>query len=162
MLPGIQSANETVSDINIRGGTNDQNMILWDGIKMYQTGHFFGLISAFNPQITNSAQVIKNGTSVDYSDGVSGTILMKTDRKLNESFSTSLGLNFINADFFTDIPTSHNSSLQIAGRKAISNLFNTPTYTSYFNRIQQDTEIQDFTDREASFRPSLIRIVWPN
>ncbi len=151
VLPGIQSANETVSDINIRGGTNDQNMILWDGIKMYQTGHFFGLISAFNPQITNSAQVIKNGTSVDYSDGVSGTILMKTDRKLNESFSTSLGLNFINADFFTDIPTSHNSSLQIAGRKAISNLFNTPTYTSYFNRIQQDTEIQDFTDREASF-----------
>ena len=33
-LPGIQSINETVSNINVRGGTHDQNLILWDGIKM--------------------------------------------------------------------------------------------------------------------------------
>jgi len=48
-LPGILSADETVSNINVRGGTHDQNLILWNGIKMYQSGHFFGLISAFNP-----------------------------------------------------------------------------------------------------------------
>ena len=40
-LPGIKSIDERVSDINIRGGTNDQNLILWDNIKMYQSGHFF-------------------------------------------------------------------------------------------------------------------------
>src|SRR5690606_38083480 len=39
-LPGIKSIDETVSDINVRGGTNDQNLILWNGIKMYQSGHF--------------------------------------------------------------------------------------------------------------------------
>ncbi|MGK0430514.1 MAG: hypothetical protein ACJARX_002191, partial [Psychroserpens sp.] len=61
-FPGIQSINETVSDINIRGGTHDQNLILWDGIKMYQSGHFFGLISMFNPQITQHVSVLKNGT----------------------------------------------------------------------------------------------------
>ena len=32
-LPGIKSVDETVSDINVRGGTNDQNLILWNGIK---------------------------------------------------------------------------------------------------------------------------------
>ena len=42
-FPGIQSINETVSDINIRGGTHDQNLMLWDDIKMYQSGHFFWL-----------------------------------------------------------------------------------------------------------------------
>ena len=52
-LPGILSVNETVANINVRGGTNDQNLMLWDGIKMYQSGHFFGLISAFNPYLTN-------------------------------------------------------------------------------------------------------------
>lgn len=41
-LPGIKSIDETVSDINVRGGTNDQNLILWNGIKMYQSGHFLG------------------------------------------------------------------------------------------------------------------------
>ena len=51
-LPGILSVDETISNINVRGGTNDQNLLLWDGIKMYQSGHFFGLISAFNPYFT--------------------------------------------------------------------------------------------------------------
>ncbi|MGB5459527.1 MAG: carboxypeptidase-like regulatory domain-containing protein, partial [Eudoraea sp.] len=70
-LPGIKSIDETVSDINIRGGTNDQNLILWDDIKMYQSGHFFGLISAFNPYLTEHVTIIKDGTSAEYGDGVS-------------------------------------------------------------------------------------------
>ena len=150
-LPGVQSVNETVSDINIRGGTNDQNLILWDGIKMYQTGHFFGLISALNPQITNEATVIKNGTSVDYSDGVSGTIAMKTDKKVNNSFSASIATNFISSDVFADIPTSQNSSLQVAARKAITGFGDTPTYKKYFDRIQQGTEVGNFDNGNASF-----------
>ena len=48
-LPGVESINEKISDLNIRGGTQDQNLVLWDGIRMYQSGHFFGLISAINP-----------------------------------------------------------------------------------------------------------------
>lgn len=40
-LPGIVSIDETVSNINIRGGSHDQNLIQWDDIKMYQSGHFF-------------------------------------------------------------------------------------------------------------------------
>ncbi len=49
-IPGIISIDETVSNISVRGGTHDQNLFLWNGIRMFQTGHFFGLISAFNPQ----------------------------------------------------------------------------------------------------------------
>ena len=81
-LPGIRSIDETVSDINIRGGTNDQNLLLWDGIKMYQSGHFFGLISAFNPYLNEKVSIIKNGTSAQYGDGVSGIIAMETKNKV--------------------------------------------------------------------------------
>jgi hypothetical protein len=42
LLPGVQSPNETASGLFIRGGTPDQNLILWDGIKMYHSGHFLG------------------------------------------------------------------------------------------------------------------------
>ena len=113
-LPGVSSVSETVSDINIRGGTNDQNLILWDGIRMYQSGHFFGLISVFNPQMTISTQLIKNGTDAKYSDGVSGTIAMKTDDKISNKFAANIGVNFINADALIDIPLGSKSSLQLA------------------------------------------------
>ncbi|WP_299216334.1 TonB-dependent receptor [uncultured Dokdonia sp.] len=142
-LPGIISVDETISNINIRGGSNDQNLLLWDDIKMYQSGHFFGLISGFNPQITNTVSIIKNGSDVAYTDGVSGTIAMQTDTEITTDFKASLGANLLSADAFVDIPFSEKSSIQIGVRKSLSDLVTTPTYTSFFDRITQETEVQD-------------------
>lgn len=145
-LPGIQSSNETVSNINIRGGSNDQNLLLWDDIKMYQSGHFFGLISAFNPQITARVKVIKNGTDAAYTDGVSGTISMATETALPDQVKANIGLNFLSADGFVDVPISTTSSIQVAARKSLSDFAETPTYKRYFDRISQSTEINSTTD----------------
>ncbi|HFX17734.1 MAG TPA: TonB-dependent receptor, partial [Flavobacteriales bacterium] len=140
-LPGIQSVNETVSYINIRGGTNDQNLLLWDGVRMYQSGHFFGLISAFNPMITSNVTIIKDGTDADLGNAVSGTISMHSEATFNTDFKANLGANFINADIFTDIPVNKRSSVQLGFRKAISDWFKTPTYDQYYKKILQNTEI---------------------
>jgi hypothetical protein len=141
-LPGVQSVDETVSNINIRGGSNDQNLILWDDIKMYKSGHFFGLISSFNPQITKTAVVITNGTDVSYTDGVSGTINMQTDTRLQTGFKGNIGVNFLSADAFADIPLGEKSSIQISARRSLDDVARTPTYQNYFDRIVQETEVQ--------------------
>ncbi|MFD2565396.1 TonB-dependent receptor plug domain-containing protein [Aquimarina rubra] len=159
-LPGIQSADETVSNINIRGGTHDQNLILWDGIKMYQSGHFFGLISIFNPSITRKATVIKNGTDVEYADGISGTILMNTDTRINSDFKSTIGVNLINADIFADIPVGKKSSVQVSARKAINEFLETPTYEQYFDRISQDSEIGDNNETDIGFDFYDINLRW--
>lgn len=140
-FPGIQSVNEKVSNINIRGGTHDQNLILWDDIKMYQSGHFFGLISAFNPQMNQEVILTQGGTDEALTDGVSGTIAMKSSDRINPKFKASAGLNLINADLFVDVPVTNSGSIQIAGRKSLSDLWVTPTFTAYFDRIAQNTEI---------------------
>ncbi|MGI9546836.1 MAG: TonB-dependent receptor, partial [Flavobacteriaceae bacterium] len=145
-FPGIQSINETVSNINIRGGSHDQNLILWDGIKMYQSGHFFGLISMYNPQITQRVTLRKNGSPVMLTDGVSGTISMETENDLNSTVRGNVGINFIDASGFADIPIGSKSSIQLAGRKSISNFWETPTYSEYFDRISQETEVEDNFD----------------
>ena len=148
-LPGIMSIDETVSNINIRGGSHDQNLILWDDIKMYQAGHFFGLISSFNPQITKTAAIITNGSDASYTDGVSGTIEMKTETTLQKDFSGGVGVNFISTDIFTDIPIGEHASLQIAGRRSIDDILRTPTYDVYFDRVTQETEI-DMNDANVT------------
>ena len=162
-LPGIQSVSETVSNINIRGGTHDQNLIVWDGIKMYQSGHFFGLIAAFNPLTTQQVSLIKSGTSAARSDGVSGTIDMQSDAKINGKLNGSIGANLINVDGFLDLPLGPSSSLQIAGRKSLSDWWETPTYDAYFERIAQDTEVinnldtQVVTDQQFDFYDASLR-----
>ncbi len=140
-LPGIQSVNERVSDLNIRGGNQDQNLILWDGIKMYQSGHFFGLISAINPNLTDEVTFYKNGTPARYTDGVSGTIAMQSDKEITQDVRLQFDLNLINTGGFIDLPLGDKSSIQLSARRSISELLETPTYNEYFNRVFQDTEV---------------------
>ena len=142
-LPGIKSIDETVSDINVRGGTNDQNLILWDGIKMYQSGHFFGLISAFNPYFTEKVTTIKNGTSAAYGDGVSSVISMETKDELSDTFFGGGGINLISGDAYGQIPISDNLGLQFSSRRSITDFLNTPTYIRFYERAFQDTEVNN-------------------
>ncbi len=146
-LPGVESTNESIANINVRGGTNDQNLVLWDNIKMYHSGHFFGLISAFNPNLTNKVIVSKNGTSAEYSDGVSSTINMQTKDLVSNLFSGGAGINLVSADAFLEIPITKKLELHISGRRSITDLFKSPTYTKYFDRSFQDTEINADSDQ---------------
>jgi len=149
-LPGVESVNESIANINVRGGTNDQNLILWDGIKMYHSGHFFGLISAYNPNLTNKVIVTKNGTSSQYSDGVSSTISMYTKDKIEDTFSGGAGVNLISADAFLEIPVSKKLALHISGRRSITDVISTPTYDNYFERSFQDSDININSNIENS------------
>lgn len=142
-LPGIQSTEETVSNINIRGGTNDQNLVLWEGIRMFQTGHFFGLISAFNPHFNDKIEITKNGTSASYGNGVSGMIDMQSEDNILKKVtgSAGIGLNMINGDINLGIPISKKSSLKISSRRSITDVIRTPTFNRYFDRVFENTDV---------------------
>lgn len=145
-LPGVESVNESIANINVRGGTNDQNLMLWDHIKMYHSGHFFGLISAYNPYLTNKVVVTKNGTSSEYSDGVSSMVSMYTKNEINTSFSGGFGANLLHGDAFFEIPINNKLALHVSGRRSFSDVLKTPTYNSYFERSFQDSDISINSD----------------
>lgn len=140
-LPGIKSISETVSDLNIRGGTNDQNLILWDGIKMYQSGHFFGLISVFNPYLTETVNIIKNGASAQYGEGLSGILSMHTHDRIARTYYGGAGFNLISGDAYAHLPLSDRLAIQFSARRSVTDVLNTPTYTNFTDRAFQDTQI---------------------
>ena len=142
-LPGIISVDERVSNINVRGGTHDQNLILWDGIKMYQSGHFFGLVSAFNPYLTKEVNVSKNGTSVKFGDGVSSVIDMQLSNSLDQDFKAGAGFNLINADGYAKIPLNEKAEIQVSARRSVTDFIFTPTYDQYLQRVFQDTDFSN-------------------
>jgi len=147
-LPGVESVNETISTINIRGGTHDENLFLWDDIKMYQNGHFFGLISAFNPNLTQDVTVYKNGTHARYGESVSGVIDMRSKNTIAESLTGSVGFNLIDANAYLNIPISDRLGIQVSGRRSLNSLLETNIYRTYAERIFQDTEITNFQSSE--------------
>jgi hypothetical protein len=142
-LPGVISIFESASELNIRGGTNDQNLYLLDGIKVYQTGHFFGLISGINPHITEKVNFTKNGTSAYYGDGTSGTIAISTDEQLTTKTNGSAGINLLYTDGFLRIPLSKKISVLASGRHSLPSSWKTPTYRQYYRRAFANTELDD-------------------
>ena len=147
-LPGIISRKESVSYLNVRGGTHDQNLFLWDGIKMYSTSHFFGMISVFNPQITQSASLVKNGTSAKYGSGVSSLINMSSSNDIVQNLKAEAGLNLTNIDAKVELPLSKNASLEISSRQSINSIWESYTYDQYFDKVFQNTQVTEFETPE--------------
>ncbi|MDN3492615.1 FecR domain-containing protein [Winogradskyella bathintestinalis] len=146
-LPGIISVDERISNINVRGGTNDQNLILFEGIRMYQTGHFFGLISAFNPYLSDNFTVFKNGTSAKYGNAVSSTITIRNSNDIKEKTNVGIGSNLLSVDGYTTIPLSKKMALQLAARRSFTDLLVSNTYDSYFERIFKDSELNSSNNK---------------
>lgn len=149
-LPGVESVDETISNINIRGGRHDENLLLWDDIKMYQSGHFFGLISAINPDITQNVTLYKNGTNIRYGEGVSGVLDMRSKNTLSPSTEAGIGFNLINGNGFLDFPISKKVGVQLAARKSVNHLWESPVYKNYSKRIFQDSKITDMANSQNS------------
>ena len=108
-LPGITSPSESLDGIFVRGGTPDQNLILWDGIPLYHTSHFFGTISAFNPNIIDRVNIFRSGIGSEYGGRVSSVIDIHSKEEITEKFRFGAGFNLTHLHFDFDIPLWKNS-----------------------------------------------------
>lgn len=61
LLPGVQKGSEGSSGLYVRGGSPDQNLILLDGVPVYNVNHLFGFFSVFNTDALNTITLIKGG-----------------------------------------------------------------------------------------------------
>ena len=154
LIPGVQSPTETASGLYIRGGTPDQNLILWDGIKMYQSGHFFGTFSAFNPYITEDIKLFKRATNAEYGNRISGVVDITSDNKIADDLHGSFGFNMTHFDANLKIPVSKKFSLLLSSRRSFTDIFNTVTFKNLSKRVFQDTKISEgnkvFEDDEVT------------
>ncbi|MDD3740048.1 MAG: TonB-dependent receptor, partial [Bacteroidales bacterium] len=66
LMPGVQSGSEGTSGLYVRGGGPDQNLILLDGVPVYNASHLFGFFSVFNPDAISSVKLIKGGFPARY------------------------------------------------------------------------------------------------
>lgn len=140
-LPGVNSIDETISNINVRGGTHDQNLFMWNGIRLFQTGHFFGLISALNPNLADQIRISKNGTSAFYGESVSSTVDISSRTDKIEDDITIVGSNMINGEFYTKFKGSEKSTFELSVRRSFTDVLDFPTYSRYSDRIFQNTVV---------------------
>ena len=104
LLPGIGSSEESAARLNVRGGTPDQNLVLWEGIPMYHTGHFFGLYDAFNPFIVDEVDVWRGNFGAAHGGRNSSVIDIKGRPEIVDESTWGVGFNLLHANIFMEKP----------------------------------------------------------
>lgn len=94
LLPGVQSGGEGQSGLYVRGGGPDQNLILLDGVPVYNASHLFGFFSVFNTDAIKDVRLIKGGFPARYGGRLSSVIdiTMKEGNQKKLSGVASIGL----------------------------------------------------------------------
>lgn len=80
-LPGgIASASEAPTSLHVRGGAGDQNVVLLDGIPLYNATHFGGVLSAVNPDVVSGSTMHAGVPSARFGDALSSVVELRTDQ----------------------------------------------------------------------------------
>lgn len=137
-LPGITSTDETATNLNIRGSTPGQNLVLWEGVPLYDPGHFYGMISAVNPFVISDIDVFKTPVNPNLGSAIGGVVDMSLEDEIVDKIRGGIGLNLTQTHVNLQLPIKNKLSLNFALRNSTNKFFDeTPTLNSYFNKVFQ-------------------------
>jgi ferric enterobactin receptor len=135
LMPGVSGTNESSSGAYVRGGTPDQNLVVFDGFTVYQVDHLYGFFSAFNSNAIKDVQLYKGGFSAKYGGRLSSVteINGKDGNRKEANFGVDLSLLSIN--LFAETPINDKSSLFVSFRRS----YQGPLYDKIFKQFNTST-----------------------
>jgi hypothetical protein len=95
MLPGVTSVGEAANGVNIRGGTTDQNLILFEDTPIFNPTHMFGLFSVFPPDAVAGLDLYKGGIPARFGGRASSVLDIYMMNPNLEKFKMSGGISVI-------------------------------------------------------------------
>ena len=118
LLPGISGTNESSSGLYVRGGTPDQNLILFDGMTIYHVDHFFGFFSAFNANTIDDIELMKGGFPAMYGGRLSSVMEITGKPADMQNLLGGAGISLLSANGYIEVPVVKNKlSFQLAARR---------------------------------------------
>lgn len=115
-LPGVQTVGEGARGFNIRGGNIDQNLVLMDGIPIYNSSHLLGFFSVFNPDLVSNFTVLKGSIPAEYGGKLSSVIAVEMSTPSSEGFELSGGVGPVSNKLSANIPITDKFSVRLGGR----------------------------------------------
>lgn len=139
LLPGISGTNESSSGLYVRGGTPDQNLILFDGFTVYHVDHLFGFFSAFNSNAIKDVQLHKGGFDAEFGGRLSSVVELTGKDGNTEQFNMGAGLSLLSYNGFVEAPFAKGKgSFLVAGRRSFQSQFYSNLFDSFTDNNQTD------------------------
>lgn len=103
-LPGVKSIGEASGGFNVRGGSADENLILFNENTIYNPSHLFGIFSAFNPDVIDHVDMFKASMPAEYGGRVSSVMKITSKEGDTQKIKGSFGLGVLTGRFHLEGP----------------------------------------------------------
>ena len=121
-LPGVKSVGEASGGFNVRGGSTDQNLILFNGGTIYNPNHMFGILSAFNTDVINDVELYKSSIPASYGGRISSVLEVRSRDGNSKKVQGSLGLGLLTSRLHLEGPlVKDRTTFILGGRTTYSN-----------------------------------------
>jgi ferric enterobactin receptor len=150
LMPGVSSSNETSSGLYVRGGTPDQNLILYDGFTVYQVDHLYGFFSAFNSNAIKDIQLYKGGFESKFGGRLSSVTEITAKEGNQKNFNIGGDLSLLSANAYMEIPMGKKITFFVAGRKS----YKGPLYNKIFKEFNNQGTTTETNAPANSHMPS--------
>ena len=142
LLPGIAADDDLSAELRIRGGTGDESMVIFDGITLYKTDHYFGIFSAVNSSIVNQANIYKNTFPVEYGGRTSGVVEFFTNEAEHSKVGGGFEVDLLTSNAYLELPIGKKMTLLLGGRITNKNV----AATNLFSLLDQKTSTPNKTE----------------
>lgn len=133
LMPGVKSS-EGATGFYVRGGGPDQNLILLDGVPVYNAAHLFGFFSVFNADAINHVELVKGGFPARYGGRLSSVLdIHMKDGNMNK-FKAESAISAISAKATVEGPIKESkSSFIVSTRRTYVDLLAKPLLKRAFD-----------------------------
>ena len=145
-LPGIKTTGEGSAGFNVRGGKEDQNLILLDNAIIYNPSHFFGFFSAVNPFTTKKVNIYKGSIPAEFGGRLSSVFDITSKNGNPTKFSGEAGIGPVTSNLAIGTPIIKEKSSILVGVRA--------TYSGWILRSLKEESLKN---SEASFYDGIVK-----
>jgi hypothetical protein len=127
LLPGVQSGNEGSTGFYVRGGSPDQNLILLDGVPVYNASHLFGFFSVFNADAIKNVSLTKGGFPARFGGRLSSVLEIDMKEGDLREFHGEGSLGIISSKLTLEGPIwKDRTSFMVSGRRTYLDILAAP------------------------------------
>ena len=127
LLPGIKQGVDGSAGFYVRGGGPDQNLILMDGVPMYNPYHLWGFLSTFNPDAINNIEITKGAFPARYGGRLSSVLDITLKDGNHQEWKKNLSFGILSARASVSGPLKKDvSTIFVSARRTVLDLLISP------------------------------------
>ena len=121
LLAGVNNAGEISNGLSVRGGSLDQNLLLYDYAPVFNPTHLFGLFSVFTPDMISSVDLYRANIPARYGGRITSVLDVKVKNPFVEKTKFSGGVGLVSSRFNLETPLIRDKlMLNIGGRAGLT------------------------------------------